>query len=62
MVTEPVLAELADIVTRQLRVLPNGGSMIISMIEEDGLHTYRITKDEVDNALAYDHLEGGCIH
>jgi hypothetical protein len=42
-----VEAELADLATRQIRSLPSGGSMEIAFLEEDGLHTFIITKIEV---------------
>ena len=44
---QPVEAELADLVTRQIRRLPNGGSMEVAFLEEDGLHFFVITKMEV---------------
>ena len=42
-----VLGEMPDPITRELMALPNGGSMTYYHLEADGLHTYRITKQEV---------------
>ena len=50
-----VLGEMPDPITRELMVLPNGGSMIYHRIEADGLHTYRITKEEITKRLDAKH-------
>jgi hypothetical protein len=49
-----VLAEMADLMTRQLKALHSGGSMFVYFYEADGRHTYRITKEEIVNTIAHE--------
>ena len=50
-----VLGEMPDPITRELMALPNGGSMTYYHLEADGLHTYRITKEEITKRLDAKH-------
>ena len=49
-----VLAEMADMMTRQLKALHSGGSMFVYFYEADGRHMYRITKEEIVNTIAHE--------
>ena len=49
-----VLAEMADLMTRQLKALHSGGSMFVYFYEADGRHMYRITKEEIVNTIAHE--------
>jgi hypothetical protein len=42
-----VLGEMPDPITRELLALQSGTSMVYRRIEADGLHTYRITKEDI---------------